>query len=138
MLSNIDLMQNVKSLKDIEVKDKRILIRVDFNVPMDAHHNITDDNRIREALHTINHCIDNQAKSIILVTHLGRPKGDNKAEFSLKHIIKRVSRLLDREVIFVEDFINQKELLENGKESQVFLLENIRFFEGETKNDETL
>jgi len=138
MLNNIEIMQSVQSLKDIEVENKRVLIRVDFNVPMDAHHNITDDNRIKEALHTINHCIDHKAKSIILVTHLGRPKGDNKADFSLKYIVKRVSRLLDKEVTFVEDFISSKELLEKGKDSEVFLLENIRFFEGETKNDEAL
>jgi phosphoglycerate kinase len=138
MLSNIELMQNVKSLKDIDVKNKKVLIRVDFNVPMDAHHNITDDNRIKEALHTINYCIDNNAKSIILVTHLGRPKGDNKAEFSLKYIVKRVSRLLEKDVEFVEDFIKQKEKIDNASNGQVFLLENIRFFEGETKNDETL
>ncbi len=140
MLSNIELMQNVKSLKDIEVENKRVLIRVDFNVPMDSHHNITDDNRIKEALHTINHCIDNKAKSIILVTHLGRPKGKSDPEFSLKHIVKRVSRLLDRDIEFIEDFTEegQKDILNKGKDQKVFLLENIRFFEGETKNDETL
>ncbi len=138
MLSNIELMQNVKSLKEISVEDQRVLIRVDFNVPMDAHHNITDDNRIKEALHTINYCIDNNAKSIILVTHLGRPKGDNKAEFSLKYIVKRVSRLLGKDVEFVEDFISQKEQINSANGGKVFLLENIRFFEGETKNDETL
>jgi phosphoglycerate kinase len=138
MLNNIELMQNVKSLKEISVEDQRVLIRVDFNVPMDAHHNITDDNRIKEALHTINYCIDNNAKSIILVTHLGRPKGDNKAEFSLKYIVKRVSRLLGKDVEFVEDFISQKEQINSANGGKVFLLENIRFFEGETKNDETL
>jgi phosphoglycerate kinase len=73
MLSNIELMQTVKSLKDVEIKDKRVLIRVDFNVPLDSHNNITDDNRIKEALYTINHCIDHEAKSIVLVTHLGKP-----------------------------------------------------------------
>jgi phosphoglycerate kinase len=138
MLSNIELMQNVKSLKDVEIEDKRVLIRVDFNVPMDSHHNITDDNRIKEALHTINYCIDHQAKAIILVTHLGRPKGDNKADFSLKHIIKRVSRLLNKEVTFVEDFISEKKSINDAESGKIFLLENIRFFEGETKNDEKL
>ena len=59
MLSNIEIMQSVKSLRDIDIKDKRVLIRVDFNVPLDSHNNISDDNRIKEALHTINYCIDN-------------------------------------------------------------------------------
>lgn len=138
MLSNIEVMQNVKSLKDIDVENKRVLIRVDFNVPMDSHHNITDDNRIKEALYTINHCIDHKAKSIILVTHLGRPEGEVNPDFSLKHIVKRVSRLLDREVEFIEDFKAQRDLLDSGSGGKVFLLENIRFFKGETKNDETL
>jgi phosphoglycerate kinase len=140
MLSNIELMQNVKSLKDIDVENKKVLIRVDFNVPMDSHGNITDDNRIKEALHTINYCIDHKAGSIILVTHLGRPKGKINPEFSLKHIVKRVSRLLDRDVQFIEDFTqsSQKDILKKAKKQKVFLLENIRFFEGETKNDETL
>lgn len=138
MLSNIESMQDVKSLKDIDVEGKRVLIRVDFNVPMDSHHNITDDNRIKEALYTINHCIDHKAGSIILVTHLGRPKGKVNPDFSLKHIVKRVSRLLDKEVQFIEDFKAQKPLLDSGENGKVFLLENIRFFEGETKNDEAL
>ncbi|MEA3354309.1 MAG: phosphoglycerate kinase [Campylobacterota bacterium] len=140
MLSNIEFMQSVKSLKDVEIEGKRVLIRVDFNVPMDSHHNITDDNRIKEALHTINYCIDHKAKSVVLVTHLGRPKGKVNPDFSLKHIVKRVSRLLDREVEFVEDFTNkaQKDILTKGENGKIFLLENIRFFEGETKNEESL
>ncbi len=138
MLSNIELMQNVKSLKQVDVKDRRVLIRVDFNVPMDSHHNITDDTRIKEALHTINYCVDHGAKYIVLVTHLGRPKGEANPEFSLKHIIKRVERLLDKKVEFVEDFINNKDVILNSDSKKIFLLENIRFYEGETKNDETL
>ncbi len=138
MLSNIELMQNVKSLKQIDVKDKRVLIRVDFNVPMDSHHNITDDSRIKEAIHTINYCVDHEAKYIVLVTHLGRPDGDIDPDYSLKHIIKRLERLLDKKVDFVEDFINHKELILNSSNSKIILLENIRFYVGETKNDETL
>ncbi len=138
MLSNIELMQSVKSLKDIDIKDKRVLIRVDFNVPLDSHNNISDDNRIKEALHTINYCIDNEAKSIVLVTHLGKPKNGFEEKFSLKHIIKRLERLLDRKVELVDNFMEQKELLNNATNAKVFLLENIRFFEGETKNDDIL
>ncbi|MFA6136527.1 MAG: phosphoglycerate kinase [Sulfurimonas sp.] len=138
MLSNIELMQNVKSLKQIDVKDKRVLIRVDFNVPMDSHHNITDDSRIKEAIHTINYCVDHEAKYIVLVTHLGRPDGEIDPDYSLKHIKKRLERLLDKKVDFVEDFINNKELILNSGNSKIILLENIRFYVGETKNDETL
>lgn len=138
MLSNIELMQNVKSLKQIDVKDKRVLIRVDFNVPMDSHHNITDDSRIKEAIHTINYCVDHEAKYIVLVTHLGRPDGDIDPDYSLKHIIKRLERLLDKKVLFVEDFINNKEKVLSCDNGQIILLENIRFYKGETKNDETL
>lgn len=64
-----------KSIREVNLKDKRVLIRVDFNVPMDSELNISDDTRIREAIPTINYCIDNGAKSIILVSHLGRPQG---------------------------------------------------------------
>ena len=138
MLSNIELMQNVKSLKQIDVKGKRVLIRVDFNVPMDSHHNITDDSRIKEAIHTINYCVDHEAKYIVLVTHLGRPDGDIDPDYSLKHIIKRLERLLDKKVLFVEDFINNKEKVLSCDNGQIILLENIRFYKGETKNDETL
>ncbi|MFA6192142.1 MAG: phosphoglycerate kinase [Sulfurimonas sp.] len=138
MLSNIELMQNVKSLKQIDVKDKRVLIRVDFNVPMDSHHNITDDSRIKEAIHTINYCVDHEAKYIVLVTHLGRPDGEIDPDYSLKHIIKRLERLLDKKVDFVEDFINHKDVILNSGNSKIILLENIRFYVGETKNDETL
>lgn len=83
MHSNIEWMQKVKTLKNIDVNTKRVLIRVDFNVPMDSHGNITDDTRIKEALPTINHCIDHEAKSIILVTHLGRPKKTKITRISL-------------------------------------------------------
>lgn len=134
MLSNIEAMKNVKGLKDIDVENKRVLIRVDFNVPMDKQHNITDDNRIKEALHTINYCIDHKAKNIVLVTHLGKPKGYDE-NLSLKHIIKRVERLLDQNITLVDNFIEDNSSIKSSKDGEIFLLENIRFFEGETKND---
>jgi phosphoglycerate kinase len=133
-------MDAVKTLKDVEVENKRVLIRVDFNVPLDAHLNITDDTRIKEALSTINYCIDHKAKSIVLVTHLGRPKGDETynfiEKFSLSHIIKRVSRLLDHHIELVT--LEDKETILNTQKGEIFLLENIRFYKGETKNDEAL
>ena len=137
MSKNIQIMQNVKSVREIDIKDKRVLIRVDFNVPMDSELNISDDTRIREAIPTINYCIDNGAKSIILVSHLGRPKGRSE-EFSLKAILKRLERLLAKDVVFVDSLDNAKITLNTLVDGSILLLENIRFYEGEEKNDSEL
>jgi phosphoglycerate kinase len=138
MTSNISYMGGVKSLKDIDVTGKRVLIRVDFNVPMDAHDNISDDRRIRAALPTINYCIDHNACSITLVTHLGRPKGEYEERYSLRHIQKRLERLLQKRVEFVEDFEASKAEIASCSLERVFLLENIRFHKGEKANDPEL
>jgi phosphoglycerate kinase len=132
MLSNIERMQNVKTIKDVELENKRVLIRVDYNVPMDDTHTITDDTRIKESLATIEYCIDHKAKYILLVTHLGQPKEVDE-NFSTQHLLKRLSRLLHKDVEFVKDF--ESFIPVDGK---VYLFENIRFFAGETKNDEKL
>lgn len=132
----IELMKNTKSVRDIDIKGKRILIRVDFNVPMDEDFYISDDTRIREALPSINYCIDNHAQSIVLVSHLGRPKGRD-ADFSLKYVLKRIERLLGRDVVFAET-IEDVENLQQGEKCNVILLENIRFYEGEEKNSDEL
>lgn len=137
MQTNIESMQSVKSVRDVDVKDKRILIRVDFNVPMDADFNISDDKRIREAIPTINYCIDNGAKHIILVSHLGRPKGKDP-KYSLKHIIKRLERLLDKSVVFTDRIDNVPSIIATLEMKSVILLENIRYYEGEEKNEEFL
>ena len=138
MTSNITYMNGVKSLKDVDVTGKRVLIRVDFNVPMDSNNNISDDRRIRSALPTINYCIDHNACSITLVTHLGRPKGVYDEKYSLKHIQKRLERLLQRRVEFIDDFENSKDEIASCSLERVFLLENIRFYEGEKQNDPIL
>lgn len=130
-------MQSVKSIREVDIKNKRVLIRVDFNVPMDDELNISDDSRIREAIPTINYCIDNGAKSIILVSHLGRPKGKSD-EFSLKHVLKRLERLLAKDVVFVESLENAQVALNTLVDGSIVLLENIRFYEGEEKNDPAL
>lgn len=137
MSENIQKMQDVKSIREINLKDKRILIRVDFNVPMDNELNITDDTRIREAIPTINYCIDNGAKSIILVSHLGRPESKSE-EFSLKHILKRLERLLSKDVVFVDGLENAQVTLNTLVDGSIVLLENIRFYAGEEKNDAQL
>lgn len=137
MLQSIEFMQNVKSLKDVDITNKKVLIRVDFNVPMDSDFNISDDARIREAIPTINYCIDNGADYIILVSHLGRPKGRDP-KYSLKHIIKRLERLLDKSVVFLERIENIQSVIATLNPKSIILLENIRYYEGEEKNDDLL
>lgn len=137
--ASIEVMRGVKTVKDIDIKDKRVLIRVDYNVPLDEDLNITDDTRIRESMPTINYCIDQGAKSIILVSHLGRPKeGQRDDAFSMKHLVKRVERLLHKEIKLFDTLEEAKAGVESMKDAEVALLENIRFFKGETKNDDAL
>ncbi len=135
MISNIVTMGGVKSLRDIDVTGKKVLIRVDFNVPMDGQFNISDDSRIRAALPTINYCIDHNACSITLVSHLGQPKGGYDERFSLRHIQKRLERLLEKKIEFIDDLETLKKENSQCSIERIFLLENIRFFEGEKKND---
>lgn len=127
---------NKKSVKDIDVRDKRVLVRCDFNVPLDADKNITDENRIIGALPTIKYLIENGAR-VILCSHLGRPKGEFKPEYSLAPVAKRLSELLGQEVKMAKDVIGNdaKTLAANLKDGEVMLLENVRFHAEETKND---
>ncbi|PAF48011.1 phosphoglycerate kinase [Helicobacter sp. 12S02634-8] len=136
-VASITLMQQTKSIRDIQINNKKILIRVDFNVPMDKDFNISDDTRIREAIPTINYCIDNNPHSIVLVSHLGRPKGKSQ-EFSLKHILKRLERLLDKNVAFADSIKSAQTLQDTLPKGGVILLENIRFYEGEEQNSPEL
>ncbi len=127
---------NKKSVKDIDVRDKRVLVRCDFNVPLDADKNITDENRIIGALPTIKYLIENGAR-VILCSHLGRPKGEFKPEYSLAPVAKRLSELLGQEVKMAKDVIGNdaKTLAASLKDGEVMLLENVRFHAEETKND---
>lgn len=129
-------MLNKKTIEDIDVKGKKVLVRVDFNVPQDENGNITDDKRIVAALPTIKYLIDNKAKTI-LVSHLGRPKSGFEEKYSMKPVAKRLSELLNQEVIMAKDVIGEdaKEKAANLKEGEVLLLENVRFHKEETKND---
>ena len=127
-----------KTVKDIDVSGKRVLVRCDFNVPM-KDGVITDDIRITSALPTVRYLIENDAK-VILMSHMGRPKGEPKPEFSLKPVADRLAQLLGMDVIFaasdvvVDDSVRAKaEALEPG---QVMLLENVRYRKEETKNEE--
>jgi 3-phosphoglycerate kinase len=125
-----------KSLNDINVKGKRVFFRVDFNVPLDDQQEITDDTRIKSSLPTLRHLVGEGAK-IVCASHLGRPKGEAIAELSLKPAAKRLSELLDQEIIFTGEIIGSgiDSLKSRLKEGQILLLENLRFHPGETKND---
>ena len=125
-----------KTVKDIDLRGKKVFVRCDFNVPMDENQNITDNRRIVAALPTIKYLIEQNCK-IILASHLGRPKGEFKPEFSLAPVAKELSRLLGQEVLMAKDVIGEsaKTLAANLKEGQVMLLENVRFHREETDND---
>ncbi len=127
---------NKLSIDKVELKGKKVLMRVDFNVPLDENQNITDDRRITAALPSIEKCIKEGAKTI-LMSHLGRPKGEAKPEFSLKPVAKRLSELLGKEVKFATDCIGEdaKAIVADLAEGEVLLLENLRYYKEETKND---
>jgi len=132
-------MFSKKTLRDLDFQGKRVLVRCDFNVPLDDEGNITDDTRIRASLPTINYLIEHDAK-VILMSHLGRPKGQPNKKYSLEAVAKRLSELLNKEVIFLQDdevvsnvVKKRVEALENG---DVALLENTRFRKEEEKNEE--
>lgn len=127
---------NKKTVRDIDVNGKKVLVRCDFNVPQLEDGTITDNRRIVAALETINYLLDNNAK-VILCSHLGRPKGEFKKEFSLKPIADELSKLLGKEVKLASDVIGEsaKELTSNMKEGEIVLLENVRFHREETDND---
>ena len=127
---------NKKTIRDIDVKGKKVLVRCDFNVPLDENKNITDNRRIVGAIPTIKYLLDNNCK-VILCSHLGRPKGEVKKEFSLEPVAKELSRLLDREVKLADDIIGEsaKSLTANMQNGEVVLLENVRFDSREEAND---
>ena len=126
---------NKKTVKDIDLKGKKVFVRCDFNVPMDENQNITDNTRIKAALPTIKYLLEQNCK-IILASHLGRPKGEVKPEFSLKPVAKELSKLLGKEVIMANDVIGEDAMSKasNLKEGEIMLLENVRFHREETDN----
>jgi len=128
---------NKLTIEDLDIKGKRVFIRVDFNVPFDENLKITDDRRIRSSLPTINYAIDEGAR-VILASHLGRPKGKVSPRASLAPVAKRLQRLLDKDVIFADDCIGPQveNFVSKMKSGDVLLLENLRFHPEEEKNDE--
>ena len=127
---------NKKTIEDIDVNSKKVLVRCDFNVPLDENKNITSDNRIVAALPTIKYLMEHGAK-VILCSHLGRPKGKVNPDFSLASVAKRLSELLNKDVKLANDIIGDsaKELTNAMQAGDVVLLENVRFDEREEKND---
>ena len=130
---------NKKTIEDIQVQGKKVLVRCDFNVPLDKEGNITDENRIVGAMPTIKYLADNGAK-VILCSHMGKPKGEPKPEFSLAPVAKRLSEKLGKEVVFAADANvvgeNAKKAVAEMKDGDIVLLENTRYRAEETKNVE--
>jgi len=132
---------NKKSLSDIpksDLQNKKVLVRVDFNVPLDEHQNITDDSRIQAALPTINYLTDAGAK-VVLCSHLGRPKGEVKDEFRLTPVAERLQELTGVSVTKTTDCIGDgvKQVVDGIPGGEIVLLENVRFYKEETNNDES-
>ena len=127
---------NKKTIEDVNVNGKRVLVRVDFNVPMDENKKITDANRILGALPTIRYLVEHQAK-VVLCSHMGRPKGEFNMKYSLAPVAVRLSQLLGQEVKMCKDVIGEdaEKTVASLKEGEVCLLENLRFHKEEEKND---
>ncbi|MCK9362358.1 MAG: phosphoglycerate kinase [Syntrophales bacterium] len=127
----------MKFIDELDIHEKKVLFRFDFNVPLDSSQNITDDIRIRSALPSINYALDEKAR-VIIVSHLGRPKGKVVPEMSLAPVAKRLSRLLGKDVQFAPDCIGEdvRRRVDALQAGDVLLLENLRFHKEEEKNDE--
>jgi phosphoglycerate kinase len=124
------------NLKDIDLKNKTVLVRADFNVPQDVNLNITDDTRIRSTVPTLKYILEKGAKKLVIMSHLGRPDGKVVAKYSLKPIATRLKELLGQDVLFLDDCVgdNIKQDIDQSKE-KVILLENLRFHSEEEAND---
>ncbi|KAK2732364.1 phosphoglycerate kinase [Onygenales sp. PD_40] len=134
-------LSNKLSITDVDLKDKRVLIRVDFNVPLDADKHITNNQRIVGALPTIKYAIDHGAKAVVLMSHLGRPDGKVNPKYSLKPVVAELEKLLGKPVTFTNDCVGKQveETVAAASGGQVILLENLRFHaeeEGSSKDAE--
>jgi len=132
-------LSNKLAITDCDLKDKRVLIRVDFNVPLDADKNVTNNQRIVGALPTIKYAVDHGAKAVILMSHLGRPDGKKNPKYSLKPVVPELEKLLGKTVIFTDDCVGPEveETVNKASGGQVILLENLRFHaeeEGSSKD----
>ncbi len=127
----------VRTLDELPLDGRRVFLRLDLNVPLDKEGNITDDTRIQAALPTIQALVEREAR-IILASHLGRPKGERKPEFSMEPVAARLADLLDMEIILSEDSVGDgpRKMAFALRESQIMVLENLRFYPGETENND--
>jgi phosphoglycerate kinase len=127
----------MRSIKDIDVSGKRVLVRVDFNVPLDKQQNITDDTRIRAVLPTLRYVLDNDG-SLVIMSHMDRPKGEVVEKYRLAPVAKRLGRILGLKVKMAPDCIGPdvKRMVHEMSPGQIILLENLRFHRGEQENDD--
>lgn len=127
----------MKNIGSYSFEDKKAIVRVDFNVPLDSDFRVTDDNRLRGALPTIKKIVDDGGAAV-LMSHLGRPKSGAEDKFSLKHVVPELEKLTGRDVIFAPDCIGEEtlEMKKNLKPGDIMLLENLRYYKEETKGDE--
>tara|TARA_B100000686_G_scaffold42581_1_gene44493 strand:- start:19714 stop:20934 length:1221 start_codon:yes stop_codon:yes gene_type:complete len=135
--SGIDSDVKKLGIEDVDVSDKHILLRTDFNVPMDDQNNITDDTRLRSVLPTINYLLDSGSK-IVVMSHLGRPKGKTNPKLTLAPVAKRLSRLLEKDCLLAPEVIGSKakKMVAEMENSSILMLENVRFHPGEEDDDE--
>ncbi|MFW6414229.1 MAG: phosphoglycerate kinase [Verrucomicrobiota bacterium] len=124
------MIMEKKSIRDVDLQGKRVLMRADFNVPLDKDGNITDDNRIQAALPTIKYILDGGARGLVLMSHLGRPKGKKAPEFSLAPVARRLNELLEQQVELAPDTVGDevKKKVDSLQTGQVLMLENTRFY----------
>ena len=129
-------LYSMKNIKDFDVKDKKVLVRCDFNVPIDENGNILDDFRIRKTLPTIKYLIKNKAK-IILMSHLGEPDGKVLPALTLDKVKEKIEELLNTDIVKTSDCIGKdvENQVSNLKQGQILLLENLRFYKEEMDND---
>jgi len=128
-------MFDKKTVKDVDVRGKRVLVRVDFNVPL-SDGTVTDDTRVRAALPTLRYLVDHGAR-VIVMSHLGRPKGEPEPRYSLRPVRRVLQRLLGRNVVFVDDIVGAEahEAVDRMVDGEIIMLENVRFHPGEKAND---
>ena len=124
-----------KTVKDADVRGKRVLVRVDFNVPL-ADGTVTDDTRVRAALPTLRYLVDHGAR-VVVVSHLGRPKGEPDPQYSLRPVRRVLQGLMGRNVVFVDDVVGPEahEAVDRMVDGEIIMLENVRFEPGEKTND---
>ncbi|MFA6285637.1 MAG: phosphoglycerate kinase, partial [Parcubacteria group bacterium] len=127
----------MKYLKDIDFKNKRVLLRTDFNVPLE-NGQILDDFRIRESLPTIEHILKQDKSKIVIISHLGRPEGKPDQQYSLEPVAKKLGKLIGKEIIFIKDILSKEgdEAAQSLESGQIALAENLRFYPEEESGDE--